>query len=914
MLPVTSGKNTGVVTILFTDIEGSTLLWEQDSERMRLALASHDALLRSAVESNRGTVVKMMGDGMHAAFDDPLDAVSAALQLQQALAGDARGVALRVRCGLHLGVVERRDSDLFGSVVNRAARIMGMAHGGQVLLSQPVAGLVRDRLPPSASLRDLGKVRLRDFAKPEQVYQFLHPSLRVEFPALRALEETPNNLPRLATSFVGRENEQVEVLRLLAKHRLVTLIGPGGVGKTRLSLQVGFECLATYPDGIWFVDLAPLSEGQLVAEAAAGVLGLPMGAAGSPVSTLVTFLKDKKTFIILDNCEHLIAACAELSDAILRGCTQVVLLASSREALAVPGEHIYHIGSLATPDGAKPEKSGAALCYAAVQLFVDRASATNARFALTDENASTVAEICRRLDGIPLAIELAAPRVKMLSPEQILNRLNDRFRILTNGSRTALPRQQTLRATIDWSYNLLSASEKTLLARLSVCAGGWTLEAAREVGSGAPIDDDVIFDALASLVDKSLVSVDFAQAETRYKMMESTLQYALEKLGERSECVFRRRHAEYMVRVFEKAELAWPTTPTGVWLETYEPELENLRAALEWSFGPNGASELGVTLFAFTGQYWIQVSMQREFRRWLNLATAKVSDQLPALVAGRLWLSHAQAGTPGDPVTIESAMRAVALARAAGDPGLLGRALTHAAYLQRPRDSEIADSHIAEAQKVLRPLGRTKWLAGLLNVLGGSLNLRGDIQSSRRHYTESMDIARELGDWLGYAAPAFNLVDDEFNSGQVEAAIVEAGKLVEQCREHRGLGLLGLMFFYFGDYLLAANRQVEAKSIGIEGIRLNRSLGRSAPVNACIETVALAMALDGAYERASRLAGYVKAFYQNVSFVRGPTQQCAWKRLMTVLDEKLGRGSAEQLMAEGAMWSEDQAINEATKT
>ena len=264
VLAVNPGKNTGIVTILFTDIEGSTLLWEQDSERMRFALARHDEVLRSAVESNRGTVVKMLGDGMHAAFDDPLDAVSAALQLQQALADEAPSVALWVRCGLHLGVVERRDGDLFGSVVNRAARIMDMAHGGQVLLSQPVAGLVRDRLPPSASLRDLGKVRLRDFAIPEQVYQLQHPSLRPEFPALRTLEETPNNLSRQVTSFVGREDERAEVLRLLAKHRLVTLIGPGGVGKTRLSLQVGVECLSAYPDGIWFVDLAPLSEAPLV--------------------------------------------------------------------------------------------------------------------------------------------------------------------------------------------------------------------------------------------------------------------------------------------------------------------------------------------------------------------------------------------------------------------------------------------------------------------------------------------------------------------------------------------------------------------------------------------------------------------------------------------------------------------------
>ncbi len=728
MLAVTPGKSTGVVTILFTDIEGSTLLWEQDSERMRLALARHDEVLRGAVESNRGTVVKMMGDGMHAAFDDSLEAVGAALQLQRGLADtDATaGVALRVRCGLHLGMVERRDSDLFGSVVNRAARIMGMAHGGQVLLSQPVAGLVRDRMPPSASLRDLGKVRLRGFAVPEQVYQLLHPSLRSEFPALRSLEDTPNNLPRQATSFVGREAERAEVLHLLAKHRLVTLTGPGGVGKTRVSLEVAGELLSAYPEGIWFVDLASLSEAHLVAEAAAGVFGLPLGVAGSPVAALVTFLKDKKALVILDNCEHVIEVCAELADAIIRGCPGVAIMASSREALAVPGEHVYHVGPLAIPDRADAITAEVALRSAAVQLFVDRASAANATFVPTDGNMSTVVEICRRLDGIPLAIELAAPRVKMLSPEQILNRLNDRFRILADGARTALPRQQTLRATIDWSYNLLSPNEKALFARLSVFAGGWTLDAAREVGSGDPIDEEAIFDELASLVDKSLVSVDFARSEPRYRMLESTRHYAVEKLVENGESAWRRRHAEYLSRLFEKAYQAWPTTPTEAWLETYEPELENLRAALEWSFGANGDPELSVTLFSFTGEYWRQLSLQREFRRWLKLAEEKVSDELPPRVGGRFWLSHAQAGSPGDPVFIESATRAVTLARQAGEPELLGRALSHAAYLQRLRDADGADSYLAEAERVLRPLGRNKWLAGFLNGRAGSLDLRSD--------------------------------------------------------------------------------------------------------------------------------------------------------------------------------------------
>jgi predicted ATPase/class 3 adenylate cyclase len=908
------GGDAEVVTLLFTDIESSTRLWDQDADRMRPALARHDALLRDAVESHGGTVVKMMGDGAQAAFNDPLGAVRAALQLQQALANPeaTAGVALRVRCGLHVGMAERRDGDYFGAAVNRAARIMGAAHGGQILLSEPVAAMVRDRLPTAATLRDLGKVRLRGIASPEQVFQLEHPSLRTAFPALSALAGTPNNLPLQTTTFVGRATEQAEILRLLTQQRMVTLTGPGGVGKTRIALQVGAELLSAHRDGVWFVDLAPLADARLVAEAAAAVFGLPLGSGGSPIAALVTFLKERKTLLILDNCEHLIAACAELADAIVRGCPGVSVMASSREALAVPGEHVYAIEPLATPDRAEAPTAATAQRNAAVRLFLDRACAANAGFALTDGNAATVVEICRRLDGIPLAIELAAPRARMLTPEQILSRLDERFVLLTGGARTALARQQTLRATLDWSYDLLSASERALLARLSVFAASFTIDAATDVVCGEPVDGGALFDTLSSLVDKSLVSVDLARAEPRYRLLESTRDYAREKLDEVDARARRRRHAEYLTRFFDRADQAWPTAPTGAWLETCEPELENLRAALEWSFGPDGDPAEGVTLFASTGPYWIQLSLQAEFRRWRRLAVANVSERHPPRIAGRIWLLDAQGGSPGDPVYIESAERAVQLARAAGEPDLLGRSLTHAAYLRRPHDIAAAESHLAEAESVLRPCGRSKSLASLLNVRGGSFQLVGDVEASRRCYAESIAIAHELGDWLGYAAPSFNRVDDDFNAGRVDAAIVEARRLIDQCREHRGLGLLGLMLFYYGDYLLAADRHAEARAVGIEGIRLNRSLGRNAPVNACIETVALAMALDGERERAARLAGYVEAFYAGVSFVRGPTQQRTWDRLIAVLHDALDARDAERLMAEGASWTEERAIDAAT--
>src|SRR6266496_2777938 len=398
----------GVVTFLFTYIEGSTRLWEQEPERMKPALAAHDALARKAIERHHGTVVKMTGDGVHAAFDDALDALAATVDLQQALADPAatNGVPLRVRCGLHAGVVEGRDNDYFGSPVNRAVRIMGAAHGGQVLLSQAVVDGVREILPATVSLRDLGKVRLKDLSTSEHVYQVVHPQLREQFPALRSLEATPNNLPQQVTSFIGREKELAELRRLLAGTRLLTLTGSGGCGKTRLCLQVAADSLERFPDGAWLVELAPLSDPGLVPQTVATVLSLKEEPGKAIRLTLTDYLKDKRLLLLLDNCEHLLDGCARLADALLRQCPQVTILPSSREALGIGGEQAYRVPSLSLPDAKQAHTPASVAPFEAVQLFRDRALLARSDFQVTDQNAATLASICRRLDGIPLAIEL----------------------------------------------------------------------------------------------------------------------------------------------------------------------------------------------------------------------------------------------------------------------------------------------------------------------------------------------------------------------------------------------------------------------------------------------------------------------------------------------------------------------------
>ena len=480
----------GIVTFLFTDVEGSSRLWEEQPDRMEGAMASHDGIGRAAVETNRGTVVKMAGDGLHAAFEDPLDSMKAALAIQLALSDSnaTNGIALQVRCGLHVGAVERRDNDFFGRVVNRAARIMSAAHGGQVLVSQAIYELVRDRLPGDVSLLDLGSIRLRDMTNSEQVYQLVHPRLRVEFPPPRSLESANNNLPQLPTSFVGRETELRQVKELLAKNRLVSLVGSAGIGKTRLALQAAADVAARFADGAWLIDLAPLTAPEFIAETVASTFRVAAGETRSATDAVATCLREKRLLLILDNCEHLLTGVAQLVATILQYCPEVTILVTSRELLSVRGEYAFRMPPQTFPDRPSLVTASEAMRYGAVCLFVGRADAALGGFTLTDTMAPVVAEICKRLDGIALAIEFAAPRLKILKPRELLARLNERFRILTGGDRTALPRQQTLEAAIDWSYRLLNEKEQALLRRLAIFTDTFTIEGACGAAADPPIE------------------------------------------------------------------------------------------------------------------------------------------------------------------------------------------------------------------------------------------------------------------------------------------------------------------------------------------------------------------------------------------------------------------------------------------
>jgi len=475
----------GTITFLFTDVEGSTKMWEEAPDLMPQTIERHDEIALAVIEENGGGVVKSRGEGdsVFAVFPRASEALAAAAKLQIALRTEPwpAKTPIKVRMALHTGEAQERDEDYYGAPVNRCARLRAIAHGGQIVVSLTTEELVRDGLKGGVSLKDLGLHRLKDLSRPEQVFQVLHPELPEDFPPLRSLDALPNNLPQQLTSFIGREQVIAEVLEIFKHTRLLSLTGSGGAGKTRLALQVAADLLEDYEDGVWMIELAALADPNLVAQSVATTIGVREEPGRPILATLTDFLKSKKVLLVLDNCEHLLSACATLCDQLLRASPGLYILATSREGLNIAGETTYRVPSLGLPDPRSSQVISELVQVEAVRLFVERAQAAQPSFQVNDQNAASLAQLCVRLDGIPLAIELAAARVKALSVDQINQRLDDRFRLLTGGSRTALPRQQTLRALIDWSYDLLTPEEQTLLRRLSVFAGGWTLEAAEAV-------------------------------------------------------------------------------------------------------------------------------------------------------------------------------------------------------------------------------------------------------------------------------------------------------------------------------------------------------------------------------------------------------------------------------------------------
>jgi predicted ATPase/class 3 adenylate cyclase len=644
---VEAGLPAGTVTFLLTDIEGSTRLWEAVPEAMEVALARHNQLLTEVIEGHGGVVVTSRGEGdsLFAVFPGAVAAVEAAGACQLALAAEAwpEGVMLRVRMGLHTGEARVRGTDRTDHApINRCARVKAAAHGGQVLVTTTTRNLVGGRLGGGFGLKRLGEFRLRDLAEPELIYQLTHPDLPAEFPPLVTLVERPGNLPVPVSSFIGRAREQEATAAALDQARLVTLTGPGGVGKTRLALQVAGQVAERFGDGVWLCELAPVRDPAGVDDAVATVFSVTGRAGQNTREALVEFLRGKQLLLVLDNCEHLLEAAAALAETLERSCERLVILATSREALGIEGEQLAPVPSLGLPS---TDADLAAITDAeAVRLFAERAAAVKPDFAVTAQNAAAVAEVVRRLDGVPLAVELAAARSPAMTVAELARRLERSFAVLAGGRRDAAGRHQTLRATIDWSYQLLAGPEQALLARLAVFAGGCTLEAAEAVCGGDGIDPDAVFELLAGLVTRSLVVAEEKELQTRYRLLETIRQYGQERLDQSGETErWRARHASYYAGLLRQIrDHAHDPNPEVFWAIQLSAEQDNLLAAWSWAIGTGNAGTAFAILAGFApAEVWTTYPLMLPAQAALELPGATDNPGYPlALAVSALFASN----------------------------------------------------------------------------------------------------------------------------------------------------------------------------------------------------------------------------------------------------------------------------------
>jgi predicted ATPase/class 3 adenylate cyclase len=776
----------GTVTLLFSDIEGSTHLWEHAPAQMARALERHDELVRAAVDAHAGFVFKTIGDAFCVAFATGHDALRAALDAQRALVAEPwpSGAEIRVRMALHTGVCQERDDDYFGPTVNRTARLMGIAHGGQVLVSGVTSELLSDFPPDEGMLRDLGLHRLRDLGRPEHVWQLASPSLPSDFPPLQSLDnpELPNNLPELLSSFVGRDEELTEVRVLIDANRLVTLTGAGGSGKTRLAMQAAAEQLDGEGEGVWLVELASINDEELVPLAVASVLGIQEIMEVSPLETLIGALANQHVLLILDNCEHLIGACSKFADEVLRNCARVHILATSREPLGIEGERVYRVPSMSLP-GEDVETFADVGNSDAVALFLGRAREVD--YVVQDDDAALISSICKRLDGIPLALELAAARLSSMSLAQLHERLDQRFRLLTGGSRNVMARQQTLQALVDWSYGLLSPAEQSVLRRLSVFVGGFTLEAAESLGASDQVDEFDVANVLHSLVAKSLVVADKGLGTVRFRLLETIRQYSAQKLldaeGDEITMDVRERHADYYVTLAVAAGKGLNSSRHTQWSRTLDVEGENLRAALLHCAATLERAD--DVMRVFVALVWYLVSRYSwDLLPLLAKSTRAAGDASTPLFAGALIIQgqlEVAFSMLDDARVAEAATlveRGLDIARELGELTLESRALGILAYYAgRGHEVELAVELSRASIDVARRSGDSTEIAiALFSAIGGRVGVAlFNEEESAAVIEEVREIWSAAGYSSGLAAIGSRAAHEAFVRGDIDVAARE---------------------------------------------------------------------------------------------------------------------------------------------
>lgn len=927
----------GTVTFLFAEVTGSGQPIRLAGEDAASLFATQRKILRAAFQKYHGREVEARDTFFFIAFARAEDAAAASIRAQRALAEHAwaPGASPQVRMGLHTGTPRLTAEGYSGLDAQIAARLCEAAHGGQVLLSQAARQLIEPRLEEGVSLRDLGEHQLKDLEQPRRIFQLVIPDLPDEFPPLYSLDALPHNLPIQLTSFVGRKRELAELERLLGTTRLLTLTGAGGAGKTRLALQMAAEAAESFAHGVWFVELAALTDPTLVPQAVTTTLGVREQPGQSPRASLQAHLRSKHLLLILDNCEHLIDACAQLADSLLRACPNLTILATSREPLGIVGETALVVPSLALPAEEEPHLAFDVVSqYDAVQLFVDRALAVQPGFKLTELNAGAIVQVCRRLDGIPLAIELAAARIKMLQTAELAARLDDRFSLLTGGSRTALPRQQTLRRTIDWSYDLLSEPERALLQRSAVFAGGFTLEAAEQVTGGgtsraadldsanrAVLPANTILDHLSRLVDKSLVFVNRRGDATRYEMLETIRQYAREKLAESGELEETQdRHLDFFLALAEDAEQHFWDDSQALHFRRLELEHDNLRAALERSNCCADKHAAGLRLAGALGFFWRARGYFAEGRGYL-LAMLQRNPAHGEARAKALFGIGCMAYRQGDFAEARAYMdEGLAEYQELGEAGRRGFANTIAmrGYLETEvGDYQTAARLIGQSLAIMRELNDTQGIAHAYQELGACALRAGDYQKASEYLEQALPLYQQI-DPQGRALALSGLAEIAIRRGEYERADELEQKALNLRRELADKWAIAISLGNLAWIALRRGDLARSTALLKESAVLRSEIGDPGGLAWCLEKFAAIALLEAqpdaeapdveALERAATLFGAAAALRAPIRSVIDLVDQPEYERQLAVLRERLGAANYARARAHGEAMTPEQAI------
>jgi predicted ATPase/class 3 adenylate cyclase len=879
-----------VPAFLFTDIEGSTSRWERHGAAMADAVRRHDVLLRTAIESRGGMVFKTIGDAFCAVFDSAGPAIAAAVAAQRLMRDepwDAVG-GMSVRMAVHAGDAELRDGDFFGPPLNRVARMLDHGHGGQILVSAVAVEHI-GTLEDGVWLRALGELTLRGTPEPERVFQVCAADLRDDFPALHALRATPSNFPLQPTQLIGRAADRAAIAGALGGGRLVTVDGPGGIGKTRVALAAASDVRAEYPDGAWFVDFAPLRDEELVPSAVLTTLRAGRPRAASAGDALVDVLRKRRTLLVFDNCEHVVDAAARTSSSLMAHCPHVATLATSRAPLRVNGEREYRLTSL-------DNESAAA-------LFAERAAIVDPAFTLDDRTRPLAIELCRRLDGLPLAIELAAARMRVLSLEELLRRLE--LRALTSGVRDRDARQKTMHALIEWSYDLLALDERRTFRALSVFAGGFTLAAACELDGAGEWNT---LDALSSLTEKSLLVADVGAGTQRYRLLESIREYARERLdGDGEAPAALERHARTFREFADRAYSEWDTDPGVDWLARYALELDNVRAALRWAFERSETVDDAALLAASAAPLFMRLSLLREGATWCERAMSSIAA-LSAPTAARLQYAASMLyhNLGADDSALRCARQAAERYEAAGDERGLTRALSQVAY-ESAACGQMDDARVAadRALELARASGEPRLLAATLQRCA-MVSESTDLALTRSRYAEAIDLFRALGRDDEMARAMMWWADAEGVSGDPAAAVSIAAQALEFCPPDLLMFLTNGMA---GWYVALGDREA-ALPLAHQSLRLAREAHHEVVELAATLYLAAIAEDDLALPRA-RTIGFIDAQLHRLQWTLAASDAAIAVRLRDQLRQTMGDAAYEKAVHEGASWNDERAAESA---